>query len=125
MKMQMFLAALALASTAAGAQQAAVDPSQAYIDSGFAAMDTDKNGQIDRAEFTRFMQARLEKQRASFDDAFAKLDKNGDGKISKAEAAVLQPLAENFAAVDTNSDGAISKDELRAAMLASQAKAAN
>ena len=123
MKIQMFLAAVAVTSTGAGAQ-AAIDPSQAYINSGFAAMDTDKNGQIDRAEFERFMRARLEKQRASIDDAFAQLDKNGDGKISKAETAVLQPLADKFATVDANGDGTISKDELRAAIQASQAQAA-
>lgn len=124
MKFQILLTALVLTPVATQAQQPASDPTEAYIAAGFAAMDTDKNGQVDRTEFEGFMRARLAKQHESFDTAFAQLDKNGDGKISRAEAAALPPLFSNFAAVDTNGDGNITKDELRAAMLKSQAQGA-
>lgn len=116
------LIVLAGLAHSAFAQQPATDPTQAYIDAGFTGMDADGNGQVDRAEFDRFMRARLAEQQASFNAAFAELDKNGDGKISKAEAGVLAPLAENFAAIDTDRNGAIGVDELRSAMLAAQAE---
>ncbi|KMS51977.1 hypothetical protein V474_02710 [Novosphingobium barchaimii LL02] len=97
------------------------DAFNTYVDAGFAAMDTDKNGNVDRTEFAAFMRKRLAQQGAEFDAAFTKLDKNADGSLSKAEAAAGNPLlAEHFSEVDTNKDGALSKDELRAAMIAAQ-----
>lgn len=108
----------AAAAPVAPAQDAAT---LAYIDAGFAAMDFDGDGAVSRAEFGRFMQERLERQKAGFDETFSGLDANGDGGISPAEAATIPLLAENFQAVDANGDGVISTEELRAAILASQA----
>lgn len=118
----MSLALMAVTSSVAFAQTPAANPTQTYIDAGFAAMDADRNGQVDRGEFDRFMRARLAKQQASFESAFAKLDKNADGGISEAESAALPPIAENFAVIDTDRNGSIDKDELRSAMLAAQAQ---
>ena len=110
--------AMLMAPVAAQAQDAAT---QQYIDGAFAAMDANKDGKVDRAEFDTFMRARLARQAQAFDAGFAALDKNGDGYIDKAEAAANEALAEHFGVVDTNKDGKIDKAELRAAMIAAQA----
>ncbi|HEX7854418.1 MAG TPA: hypothetical protein VF503_12055 [Sphingobium sp.] len=106
------------APAAAFAQDAAT---KNYIDGAFAVMDTNKDGQVNRAEFEVFMQARLARQAQAFDAGFAAIDKNSDGGINKTEAAANPALLENFAQVDANADGRISKEELRNAMLAAQA----
>jgi Ca2+-binding EF-hand superfamily protein len=114
--------ALCAASFIATASAQTADPTKAYIDAGFAAMDFNKDGKITRTEFDRFMRARLVRQAAAFDNAFVKLDSDSDGKISAAEAEALPLLAQNFADVDMNGDGFVDKEELRAAMLRSQAQ---
>ncbi len=120
MKYNIALATFAvLSATSVSAQTA--DRTKAYIDAGFATMDANKDGKVDRAEFDRFMRARLARQAATFNSGFAQLDRDANGSISKAEAAANQQLAENFAQVDTNRSGSISKEELRAAMIAAQA----
>lgn len=113
------LAVGATLSTAPVAAQAA-DPVASYIDDGFALMDANRNGQVDRAEFAAFMRTRLAKQAQQLDTAFAEIDQNRDGKISKAEAGKVPDLAENFAEVDSNADGGIDKSELRTAAAQAQ-----
>ena len=51
MKFQILLTALVLTPVATQAQQPASDPTEAYIAAGFAAMDTDKNGCLNAAEY--------------------------------------------------------------------------
>lgn len=117
-------AAIALAAPAAALAAPAADPVKTYIDAGFAAMDANRNGQVDRAEFDRFMRARLAQQAKAFDAAFAELDKDGNGRIDRTEAAANPVLLDNFAQMDADGDGGLSKDELRAAAIAAQAAGA-
>ncbi|HEX7855194.1 MAG TPA: hypothetical protein VF503_16015 [Sphingobium sp.] len=120
--MKLFIAAMAAGTVSVSASAAPVeDAVKRYIDGGFTAMDVNKNGQVDRAEFDQFMRARLARQAAAFDAAFAQMDKNANGSIDRAEAAANSALLENFDAVDADKDGGLTKDELRSAMIAAQA----
>lgn len=91
---------------------------RAYIETGFASMDRDRNGLVTLTEFDLFMRDRLAKQSAEFDEAFAELDKNSDGKISRGEAKAHSELLKHFGAIDGDRNGSLTKDELRQAMLA-------
>lgn len=120
--MKFFIAAAAaVAIPAVAAAAPAEDAVKQYIDAGFAAMDANRNGQVDRAEFDQFMRARLARQAAAFDTAFRQIDKDGSGKVDRTEAAANPALLENFDHIDTDRDGGLSKDELRAAAIAAQA----
>jgi Ca2+-binding EF-hand superfamily protein len=119
MNMRIFAAAIALASGSAALAQAG-DPMKAYIEAGFAGMDTNKDGHVDRPEFESFMRARLARQSTEFDAAFGEIDKNRDGRVSPAEARINAELAKNFKALDQSADGFLAKDELRAALIAAQ-----
>ncbi|WP_313207416.1 EF-hand domain-containing protein [Stenotrophomonas sp.] len=99
---------------------ASSDPEQAYIDSSFAAMDSNVDGRIDKAEYAKYQQARFSKQADSIDAAFKEMDKNKDGKISKEEAAVVPEIAKYFAGLDTDGDGYLSLKEMQQAMVAAQ-----
>lgn len=99
---------------------ASSDPKQAYIDSSFAAMDSNGDGRIDKAEYAKYQQARFSKQADSIDAAFKEMDKNKDGKISKEEAAVVPEIAKYFAGLDTDGDGYLSLKEMQQAMVAAQ-----
>lgn len=118
------IALLALATTAPLLAGAVSDDQkqekQAYIDKTFAAMDTNRDGRIDKAEFTRFQQARFKKQSDSIDAAFNELDKDKDGKISKAEATVVPDIANYFDGLDTDKDGFLSRGEMHKAMAAAR-----
>lgn len=118
MKMTPLLLALALAPAVAHAAPA--DPKQAYIDSTFATMDTNKDGKVDKDEYSRYQQSRFNQQASSIDAAFKAMDSNGDGKISKAEAAVVPEIARYFDGLDTDKDGFLSLKEMQQAMVAAQ-----
>lgn len=115
---------IVLAVFGAGTAMAQSDAAfNAYVDAGFAAMDINNDGKVERSEFNTFMRGRLERQAAEFDAAFAKMDSNSNGTLDKAEAMAGNPLlSENFALIDSNKNGALSKDELRAAMIAAQSQ---
>lgn len=112
------LIALCAAPLLAGAAPA--DPELAYIDSTFTAMDTNKDGRVDKAEYTRFQQARFSRQADSIDAAFTAMDINKDGRISKEEATVVPEIAKYFAGLDTDADGYLSLKEMQQAMVAAQ-----
>ncbi|WP_411851943.1 EF-hand domain-containing protein [Stenotrophomonas sp. LGBM10] len=118
MKARTLLFAVALAPALAHA--AAPDPKQAYIDSTFTAMDTSRDGKVDKVEYTRYQQARFNQQAESINAAFKAMDSNGDGGISKAEAAVVPEIARYFDALDTDKDGVLSLKEMQQAMVAAQ-----
>jgi len=115
---------LALASAAPLLASAAADEQkqekQAYIDKTFSAMDANRDGRVDKAEFSKFQQARFKKQAASIDAAFDELDKDKDGKISKTEATVVPDIAKYFDGLDTDKDGFLSRDEMQKAIVAAQ-----
>lgn len=126
MTIKQMIPALVLAGLAMPAlAQSADDPQAmktAYIDGAFHRMDTDGSGQVDRAEFERFMEARIALQKARFDTAYTAADKNGDGKLDKGEASASNALlAENFDRIDSDKDGFVTADEIRRAILAAQA----
>ncbi|QWT22554.1 EF-hand domain-containing protein [Bacillus sp. NP157] len=116
-KSMLFAASLAI-PVAAGA--ATTDPRQATIDRNFAAMDTNHDGKIDKAEYAAFQTARFDRQAQSVDGAFNELDTNKDGKISKAEAAAVPAIATYFDALDINKDGSLSREEMQKAIVAAQ-----
>jgi hypothetical protein len=97
MKTYIALAAAALVSTAAYAQQepktppatteAATSPAPASVSPGLA-------------------------------EIFDKLDMNHDGKLSQDEAQAAPTVATNFTAADRDHDGTVSKDEFLAAFKA-------
>jgi Ca2+-binding EF-hand superfamily protein len=111
---------IALCAAPLLAKAAPADPKQAYIDSTFTAMDSNKDGRVDKAEFATYQQARFSKQADSIDAAFAAMDKNKDGKISKEEATVVPEIAKYFTGLDTDGDGYLSLKEMQQAMVAAQ-----
>lgn len=94
---------------------------QSSVDTTFAAMDANRDGHIDKAEFTGFTQARQSRQATAMDAAFRDMDKDGDGHLSKAEAAPNPVIAGAFTALDADRDGKLSSAEMRAALAKAQA----
>ena len=113
------LIALALAGSGS-AVAATPDLSQAAIDKTFGEMDANHDGHVDKAEYTKYFQARAGHQTAQVDAAIKELDKDKDGKISKAEAAAVPQLAKYFSELDTDKDGFLSRQEMQNAMMAAQ-----
>lgn len=72
---------------------------------GLKAADTDKDGNITRAELM-----------VHLDKRFSKLDKNADGQITKDERkeARLSRQAEHFSKLDTDGNGSLSLEEFQA-----------
>lgn len=118
MKISPLLFALALIP--AFANGAPSDPKQAYIDSTFSDMDANKDGKVDKNEYSRFQQAHFNKQADSITEAFKAMDADGDGRITKAEAAIVPEIARYFDGLDTDKDGFLSLQELQQAMVAAQ-----
>ena len=102
------------------AQAAPADPKQAYIDSTFTAMDSNKDGRVDKAEFSAYQQARFSKQADSIDAAFIAMDRNKDGKISKEEVTVVPEIGKYFTGLDTDGDGYLSLKGMQQAMVGAQ-----
>lgn len=92
----------------------------AQIDKQFAALDTNRDGNISRAEFGPYAQERAAQQDREFEAAFRSLDTNRDSKVTAIEAKANPLLAQYFSAVDTSGDKTISRGELHAAMIAAR-----
>lgn len=99
---------------------ASSDPKQAFIDSSFAAMDSNGDGRVEKAEYAKYQQARFSKQANSIDAAFKAMDTDQDGKISKQEAAIVPEIEKYFGGLDTDGDGYLSLNEMQQAMVAAQ-----
>ena len=102
---------------------------QRMVDAAFTAIDTNKDGSLSKAEFTkhhemmRMHHGKMMKMGDGkmpmdhgkmADGAFATLDKNRDGSLAKSEVPSQHPLAMHFDMLDTNKDGRLSKAELAA-----------
>lgn len=118
------LIALALGMPAVAGATPANLP-QGAIDQAFAAMDANRDGRIDKAEYASFRQARHSKQAQTIDAAMTELDTDKDGKIGKSEAAISPPLVQYFDALDADKDGFLSRAEMQKALAAAQAADAN
>ena len=136
MKMQMLLISVAALATAPALAQGAAAPARApqpvaksaylqRVDASFAAVDTNKDGSIDRAEIEAaesralsVRKAQLIKQREA---AFRQLDKDKNGSLTLQEfngPTAAQPLPKANATpmltrLDANKDGKISAAENR------------
>jgi Ca2+-binding EF-hand superfamily protein len=99
------------------------------LDARFAAIDTNKDGQLSKAEIAAAEAKALQRAQAAeqqrLEAEFRKLDTNHDNQLSLAEFKAAMPaprLAESpdqmLAALDTNKDGKISAAEYRAPKLA-------
>jgi hypothetical protein len=81
-----------------GAEVATAEPA-ATTANDFAALDTNRNGRLERSEW-----------RASA-DAFQWLDRNKDGILSRTEVVGVRSAADEFAALDANGDGRLTVAE--------------
>jgi Ca2+-binding EF-hand superfamily protein len=97
----------------------------ASMDSEFRKMDSDKNGQVTKAEVEQFQQQQAVAAAEARNRAqFVKLDTNKNGQLSPAEFAKLAPPPATtngqpmLARMDGNRDSQISLGEYRAATLA-------
>jgi Ca2+-binding EF-hand superfamily protein len=108
MKKAVLVAALLLSQISivhAQAQSAALH--QGHKD----ALDTNKNGTVERSEYQVYMQS-----------AFTNLDKNKDGKLDKSEMGSVLTEAQ-FTATDANGNGSLSQTELMHRVMADFASA--
>lgn len=86
----------------------------AYIEDAFQKIDVNRDGKIDKAEWSTFMQSFTKSQDNAFNQAFTAADADRDGKLSKTEAAKANAgLAEHFDTFDKNKDGFLTADEIR------------
>lgn len=95
----MTLAILALSITSFAAPLHAQSHHKNLHEAHLKALDEDKNGGVNREEYSRFMEI-----------AYNDLDKNHDNFLSKNELKGIVTDAQ-FAQMDKNSDGRISKEE--------------
>jgi len=87
---------------------------QTAVQTGFAAADTNRDGQLSPAEVNAAMAgARRQMAQAAFQQA----DTDNDGQISQAEfeKAIVEPARVAFAVMDLNHDGKISQQEAQTA----------
>ncbi len=96
---------------AAGAKalRQAQEQVQAKATEQFAKLDTDKNGQLSRAEFRAAVNVRPNE---TPDQLIAKFDSNKDGRVSAAEFRA--PALAAFDRLDSNKDGTVTPEEARA-----------
>ena len=80
----------------------------------FKELDTDHNGQLSAAEFSKAREAMHSDTMHTFmkTQMFTRLDKNADGALTKDE---FPPFAQKMAAMDTNADGTVTHEEMKAA----------
>ena len=79
----------------------------------FKELDTDHNGQLSSAEFSKAREAMQSDTMHTFmkTQMFTRLDKNSDGALTKDE---FPPFAQKMSMMDTNGDGTVTRDEMHA-----------
>jgi Ca2+-binding EF-hand superfamily protein len=87
---------------------------QTAVQGGFAAADTNRDGQLSPAEVNAAING-VRRQMAQA--AFQQADTDNDGQISQAEfeKAIVEPARVAFAVMDLNHDGKISQQEAQTA----------
>lgn len=85
-----------------------------YLQRSFDAIDTNRDGKIDRNEWAAYQRSQLQARRATFERYFKAADKDGDGYLSRDEVAASEPfLYQHFDEIDVNHDGKLSPAEIR------------
>jgi Ca2+-binding EF-hand superfamily protein len=80
----------------------------------FDAVDTNKDGQLDAAEFAAHRAARQAEMQARAEEHWKAADKDGDGAVSREEAQASMPrMAEHFDTLDANADGRVERAEMQ------------
>jgi len=88
-------------------------PGEPWVLQYFDQIDADRNGQLNRAEITAWVDNAREQMRQQFLAKFRAADANGDGQLSRDEARGGMPqLYEHFEFVDAGGDGLVSLAEL-------------
>ena len=136
LKQVSFIAAGLAVASAANAQAPAQQPKQVSkadftktVDSRFASLDANHDGQLDRTEVTaaqaRTLQQAQAMEQQRLEAEFKKLDTNHDNALSLAEFKAAAPTVRTsetpdqmIAQFDSNKDGKISGAEYRAPQLA-------
>lgn len=126
MNMKARMTIIAIGLTVAGTAFAnAEEAGTASADQTFAAMDTDKNGSIDRTEFDAYAKSYADRQRQDFERQFAELDADKDGKIDKEESGANAALEAYFDQIDQDGDSFLTKEEIGSAMRAAHEASAS
>jgi Ca2+-binding EF-hand superfamily protein len=96
----------------------------AEFNTGFAAMDADRDGFVTDTEYRSAANAGIETGRggtqssshsaSSLADAMRRLDTNADGAISISEGDADASIKSSFATIDANSDGMVTRAEYQA-----------
>ncbi|MCX7898056.1 MAG: EF-hand domain-containing protein [Rhodocyclaceae bacterium] len=99
-------------------------PSLKAMRDNFAAIDTDRDGQITPAEYERFLAREEERFAARFKQA----DLNDSGGLSrkeldKAKGKEFETIKKNFAQIDADQDGQVTWEEYRAYLAGGRALA--
>lgn len=92
--------------------RAEIDAAREARKQRLAEMDTDKDGHVSREERRAYFAKEIEARRT---EAFAKADANGDGGLNLDEykARAADRAAQQFARLDRNGDGKLVPDELK------------
>lgn len=96
----------------------------AEFNTGFATMDTDRDGFVTDTEYSAAAKASMETGRGGTDassnassslgDVMRRLDTNADGSISMSEGDADASIKSSFATIDANSDGMVTRAEYQA-----------
>lgn len=96
----------------------------AEFNTGFAAMDADRDGFVTDTEYSSAAKDNMDAGRggsatssstaSSLGDAMRRLDSNADGSISMSEGDADASFKTSFATIDANSDGMVTRAEYQA-----------
>ena len=95
--------------------RAEVEKAMPHLAARFDDIDTNKDGKLSTDELKAMAQHMQRGPHGAHGDHMQQIDTDHDGQISRAEMeAHAQKMFKDFDAVDTNHDGKLSKEEMRA-----------